>query len=224
MRHSFSAVIERHIHLLRIEDPGFEEPAATRDRLRSLYPRGAARRMTQLGMLLGSAFDGIDPGGEDAIVYASSYAENRALEEYLASFPSVSPTLFQTSIHPSAVQQAMIGRRQAVGQFFPLTGRAQLVAHAVQTALLVPGRRVVLCGGEERGTWSRAHDIASDRSFAFAVALSSEPAGSLGTLGLESSEAPDGALSLPDFFAALRDRRSLLHAAAPGLTLSLTWR
>jgi hypothetical protein len=216
-------MIERHLHIVRIEDPGLEDPAATRQRLQNLFPRGATRRMTQLGMLMGSVLDPIQPGENDAIVYASTYAENRALEEYLASFPSMSPTLFQTSIHPSAVQQALIGRRQPVREFFPLTGRAQLVAHAVLTALLAPTRRVILCGGEERGTWSREHDMGSAETFAFALALSSEAAGSLGRLGLETTESGAGAFTLPEFFAALRDRRPLHQAGAPGFTLELTW-
>jgi hypothetical protein len=97
------------------------------------------------------------------------------------------------------------------------------VAHAVQTALLAPTRRVVLCGGEERGTWSREHGMASSETFAFALALSAEPAGSLGRLGLETSASANGAFTLPEFFAALRGRHSLRQAAAPGLTLSLTW-
>jgi hypothetical protein len=216
-------MIERHLHGLWTENPGREEPGDTRDRLKDRFPRGAVRRMTQLGMLLGSVFSEIDFRETDAVVYASSYAEARTLEEYLASFPAPSPTLFQTSIHPSAVQQALIARHQPVHHFFPLTGGLQLVAHAVQAALLAPNPRVVLCGGEERGTWSCEHGIASAESFAFAALLLPEPAGALASLSLAEAGAGEGALGLADFFAALCCRRAIDQAVAPGLSFTLQW-
>jgi hypothetical protein len=216
-------MIERYIRAVAIEDPGLEEPAATRERLRAIFPPGATRRMTQLGLLLGSVLDPMGPGEEDALVYASTYAENRALESYLASFPAASPTLFQTSIHPSAVQQALIARQQPVRQFYPMTGSGQLAAHAAQTALLAPAARSILCGGEERGPWLLDHGVGSPVSFAFAVALSVDSQGALGSLGLSGNEASEGDLSLPEFFNALRDRQPLRRTAAPGLTLILSW-
>jgi len=199
-------MIERHIHAVAIEDPGHEEPARTRERLRDIFPAGSTRRMTQLGLVLGSVLHPIAPREEDAVVYASAYAETGALEAYLASFPTASPMLFQTSIHPSAVQQVLIARERSVRQFYPLTGRLQLVAHAVQ-------RRLRLL----------EHDTGSPETFAFALALSADPSGALGTLGLDASDAPEGSICLPDFFSALRDRRPLREAAAPGLTVILSW-
>src|ERR1051326_448438 len=127
---------ERFLQAISLADPGMEDPAVTRERLKDRFPRGATRRMTQLGMLVGAALDELAPRADDAIVYASGYAESRALEGYLDSFPTASPTLFQTSIHPSAVQQSLIGRQHPVQEFFPLTGRGGLVAQAIQTALL----------------------------------------------------------------------------------------
>jgi hypothetical protein len=216
-------MIERSIHAVRTEAPGLEEPAATRERLRETFPRGATRRMTQLGLLLGGVLHDLNPGENDTIVYASVYAESRALEEYLQSFPTPSPTLFQTSIHPSAVQQVLIARQQPVGNFFPHTGRAQLVAHAVQSALLAPTPRAILCGGEERGTWLREHGAASEETFAFALSLSAERTGAIGTISLAPTDGDEGELSLPEFFAALQQRHPLSARVAPGLTLTLAW-
>ena len=216
--------IERHLHALSLADAGAEDLAATRDRLKERFPRGATRRMTQLGLLIGAALDELGPRADDAVVYASSFAETCALEGYLDSFPTASPTLFQTSIHPSAVQQALIGKQHAVGEFFPLTGRAQLVAHAVQAALLAPAPRVILCGGEERGTWLLANEAASDRTFAFALALTREPVGALARLSLTpTDEAGRAEFTLPDFFDALRARHAIDRLAAPGLRVGLTW-
>jgi hypothetical protein len=216
---------ERFIQLVRTEDPGDEEPAATRERLKDQFPRGVTRRMTQLGLLLGAVLDGPILAGGEPLVYASVYAESRALEGYLESFPAASPTLFQTSIHPSAVQQVLIGRQQSVAQFFPLTGRAHLAGHAVQTALLAGAARVILCGGEERGAALRDWGAASDRAFAFALALTTGPEGALGRLALApTDDATEAAgLTLPEFFDALAARRPLDCAAAPGLRLTLAW-
>jgi hypothetical protein len=180
--------------------------------------------MTQLGLLLGSVLDPLRPSEADAVVYASAYGESRALEGYLASFPAASPTLFQTSIHPGAVQQVLVARQQPVGEFLPFGGGAQLVAHAVEGALLSAAPRVLLCGGEERATWLSERGIASETTFAFALALGSggEPGG--GTLRLSPVDDDAGALSLAEFFGALRDRRPLDRVAAPGHRLVLAWR
>ncbi|MDP3071825.1 MAG: hypothetical protein Q8N18_16150 [Opitutaceae bacterium] len=218
-------MLERQLHALSLADAGAEDLAATRERLKDRFPRGATRRMTQLGLLLGAALDDLAPQPGDTIVYASSFAETGALEGYLDSFPTASPTLFQTSIHPSAVQQALIARQHAVGEFFPLTGRAHLAAQALQTALLAPAPRVILCGGEERGTWLLAHRAASDRTFAFALALSRDPAGSLArvTLAPAADDTANAEFTLPDFFDALRARQPIDQLAAPGRRLGVAW-
>ena len=222
----FSAMPELFLHTLSLADAGDENLAGTRERLKDRFPRGATRRMTQLGLLVGAALDEVSPRPDDAVVYASGFAETGALEGYLDSFPTASPTLFQTSIHPSAVQQALINRQHAVGEFFPLTGRAHLVAHAMQAALLATAPRVIVCGGEERGSWLLEHRAASDRSFAFALALGPGASGALARVSLTAAAESDasGTLALPEFFDALRARRSLDLVAAPGLRLNFTWR
>lgn len=219
-------MLERYIQALSVAEAGLEDPAATRERLKDRFPRGATRRMTQLGLLVGAALEELGPGTDDAVVYASAYAETRALEGYLDSFPAASPTLFQTSIHPSAVQQALIGRQLPVREFFPLTGRLHLPAHALQAALLSDAPRVLLCGGEERGTWLLERKAASDRTFAFALALGRESADVLARVRLAPVDGavPVVTLALPEFFDALRARRALDVVAAPGLRLEVEWR
>ena len=236
-------MLERHIHSLRVERPASDETlAAARARLGEKFPRTALRRMTHLGLLVGAALDGIAPGPDDALVYATTFAETRALEDYLASFPTPSPLLFQTSIHPGAVQQVMIGRQQPLGRFWPLTGRRRLVEHALLTALLEPAPRVLLVGGEERGTWMLEHHMASDRAFAFALALTSEPAGAAGRVtfvpassgtgflpvslakhGQDAHATSDGPCpSLAGFTDALAERRPL-HWRGAGGAWSIVW-
>ena len=216
-------MIERHIQFAGTEDPGAETPDQTRERLRALYPRSAARRMTQLGLLLGSVLAPVVLREDDALVYASGFGEGRALEDYLASFPYPSPTLFQTSIHPSAVQQVLIARRQAVGRFLPFVGQADLAGQAIQAALLDPAPRTILCGGDERGGRLLEAGITSPEAFAFVLGLSPDPAGALGCLRLEARASAAGALALPEFFDLIRRRRPLVRPIAPGLVLTLAW-
>ena len=219
-------MIERHLHFLRVEQPVVTETVdEARDRLAARFPRGALRRMTHLGLLVGSALDGLAIGLDDTVVYAATYAETRALEDYLTSFPDASPLLFQTSIHPSAVQQVLIGRQQPVRRFFPLTGRRRLVEQALLTALIDPARQVVLLGGEERGTWMLDHGMASDRAFAFALNLKTEPDGAIGRV----TYAPDGTdqetgpcPTLPEFAEALAGRCEMRWRGAGG-GFTLQW-
>jgi len=201
-------MLERHIQLLVTDDAGTEAPAATRDRLKVNFPAGATRRMTTLGLLVGSTLAPLEPSEDNPIVYASGYAESCALEAFLDSFPAPSPTLFQTSIHPSAVQQFMIGRQSPVREFLPLSGSTLLAFHAVRACMLSPAPRVILCGGEEKGTWLLQHGLADT---------------SLGRIVIEASDG-DAALGLPAFFDMLHKRTPFDGLVAPGWRLILEWR
>jgi hypothetical protein len=219
-------MLKLFIHGLRTDDAGAEESAATRERLKEIFPKLASRRMTQLGLVVGSTLLPLAPSENDALIYASEYAETRALEGYLDSFPSASPTLFQTSIHPSAVQQALIGRQQPVREFFPLSGRGQLVVRALETAWLADAPRALVCGGEERGTWLLERGTASDRTFGFTLALSRQSAGAPGQIALRPQTSPietEASLTLTEFFNALHARSPLDLAAAPDTRLVLAW-
>lgn len=232
-------MIERFLHHLRVELPPADETAeAVRTRLREKFPRQAVRRMTHLGLLVGSTLDGLalDPG--DAVVYASTFAETRALEDFLTSFPAASPQLFQTSIHPSAIQQVLIGRQQPLARLWPLAGRTRLVEQALLTALLETAPRVALVGGEEQGTWLLDHAMASPRAFAFTALLTRDATAALGRVaftavtapgfGVPASDGPDSAPpddicpSLETFTHALAARLPLAWRSASG-TWHLSW-
>lgn len=218
-------MIERFIHHLKVELPAPDEAAAgARVRLADRFPRTALRRMTHLGLLVGSALDGAPLGPEDALVYASTFAETRALEDFLMSFPSASPLLFQTSIHPGGVQQVLIGRQQPIARLWPLAGRARLVEQALLTALLEPAQRVAIVGGEERGTWMLEHGMAAARPFAFALVLSREASGAIGRVGLVPGPVKSEVACpmLENFAVALAERRSLAWQGADG-TWSVDW-
>jgi hypothetical protein len=217
-------MIERFLHHVRVEQPAPDETAAgARLRLADKFPRTALRRMTHLGLLLGSTLDGVPLGPEDAVVYASTFAETRSLEDFLTGFPAASPLLFQTSIHPGGVQQVLIGRQQSIARLWPHAGRARLVEQALLTALLEPAGRVVLVGGEERGAWMLEHGMASARSFAFATILTREAAGAIGrvrfTPGEKSAEISP---TLENFMEALAGHLPLNWHGAGG-TWAMEW-
>lgn len=212
-------MIERFIHHVGLERPSSTEtPAEARARLGAKFPRTALRRMTHLGLLTGSALDGLALTADDAIVYATTFAETRALEDYLSSFPSASPLLFQTSIHPSAIQQVLIGRQQPIRRFWPMTGKRRLAESALTAALMETAPRVVLAGGEERGSWLLEQSMASATSFAFALLLTQDAAGASGRVRFQpaahSADAP--VPTLEEFTLALAERKPLAWRGGGG--------
>ncbi len=221
-----AATIERFLHHLRVELPPAEETVVEgRLRLAEKFPRTALRRMTHLGLLVGSALDGAPLGADDALVYATTFAETRALEDFLTSFPGASPLLFQTSIHPGGVQQVLIGRQQPIARLWPLAGRARLVEQALLTALLEPAPHVALVGGEERGTWMLEHAMAAPRAFAFATILTRERTAALGRVAFApalAARADDPCPALETFAHALAARRPLSWRTTAG-AWSLDW-
>ena len=217
-------MISRFIQQVRVELPEATEAAAeARRRLADRLPRPALRRMTHLGLLLGAALEGAALGSDDAIVYATTFAETRSLEDFLTSFPAASPLLFQTSIHPGGVQQVLIGRQQPVARLWPLAGRLRLVEQALLVALLEPAPRVALVGGEERGTWMLEQHMASARAFAFAAILTGEAPGAAGQVAFTpGAERAEPAPALEEFALALAGRQSLRWCGLGG-TWDLGW-
>jgi hypothetical protein len=217
-------MLERYLHHLRVERPDAGETAAgARVRLADKFPRTALRRMSHLGLLLGSVLEGTPLRPEDAVVYASTYAETRALEDFLLSFPAASPLLFQASIHPGGVQQVLIGRQQPIARFWPLAGQTRLVEQALLTALLEPAPQVALVGGEERGGWMLEHGLASARSFAFATLLTPARAGAAGRVAFTPGPAAEAAApTLENLADALAARQPLRWAGAGGIW-TLEW-
>ena len=180
--------------------------------------------MTHLGFLVGEALDGVALGEEDAVVYATTFAETRALEDFLTSFPAASPLLFQTSIHPSAIQQVLIGRQQSVRRFWPMTGRLRLVESALLAALLEPAPRVVLAGGEEKGSWLLEQGNASDKAFAFGLVLSNDRTVSQGRIRFQDGgSAPDSSCPTLAELATAVERKGDLRWRGTGGDWSIEW-
>jgi len=217
-------MLERFLHQVRVELPTAQETAANaRARLAGKFPRTALRRMTHLGLLVGSVLDGTVLDAEDAVVLATTFAETRALEDYLRSFPAASPLLFQSSIHPGSVQQVLIGRQQPVARLWPLAGRTRLVEQALLTALLEPATRVALVGGEERGTWMEEQCCASSLSFAFATVLTRTAAGATGHVTFTPGSAVDEVCPTLEYFTTALAERQALHWSGAGGDWTLAW-
>jgi hypothetical protein len=211
-------MIERFLHHVRVELPEPAETAAgARNRLADKFARTALRRMTHLGLLIGSVLDGVKLDPEDALVYASTYAETRALEDFLTSFPEASPLLFQTSIHPGGIQQVLIGRQQPIARLWPLAGRNRIIEHALLTALMEPAARVAFVGGEECGSWMLEQGMAARRAFAFAALINREYADAVAKITFTPCNHSDGDCpSLENFAVALTQRHPLAWSGAGG--------
>lgn len=219
-------MIERYLHHVAVEWPPESETAAeARTRLGARFPRNAVRRMTHLGLLVGATLDGLALGPGDALVYATTFAETRALEDFLAGLPAASPLLFQTSIHPGGVQQVLVGRQQPVDRLWPLAGRARLVEQALLTVLLEPAARVLLTGGEERGTWMLDRGMAAAQPFAFVLVVTRESAGAIGSVAFvpDTAAGDEEPPALEAFAAALARRENQAWNGAGG-RWSVTWR
>ncbi len=232
MRPSSSAMLEGYVSYVGTDDAGGEDPAATRARLRAGLSPGFSRRATVLGLLIGGVLRGVMEQCGGTTVYASAYGETRTLADFLDTFPHESPTLFQTSIHPSAVQQVMIERKLPIREYVPFAGGPCLAARALLAALLSPCDPVVFCGGEERGSWMADIGVASDRSFAFALALrKSRDASTLARLRLEPADgdpeartgSAPGGMAFPAWFDLLHSRRNFNGTVSAEWRLGLEW-
>lgn len=154
-----------------------EERALERfSELKGSLPSRVARRMSRLGLMLTHLLEQTGIAEDTAVIYASTFGEGRTLETYLDSFPEASPLGFQSSIHPSGVEQGLIYRQQAVREFFPMAGGKNLpLCQLLQLRLCsAHGGKVLLLGGEEAGIWLKDFGLAADSNFAFALLV--EPA------------------------------------------------
>ncbi len=222
--------------IVRAAAEGPFDGAVPVEKLRALsknFLPNAARRMTHLGLLLGEALREFPIDPDDAVIYATTFGETVATGRYLESFPTASPLFFQTSIHPSAIEQVLINRGCPVRELTPLAGQPDLSAQAALAALLTPGKRVLLTGGEEVGTWLRQLDAASNVGFGFALELGDTAEGAVGELcwdarrgGGPVTERPASSAApgdLHELFFAVRERRALRCASPAGGEIVLSW-
>lgn len=193
--------------------------------LRQEVGRREARRMSGLGMLLHRVMQDIDPSAFARVIYTTTYTESRFIERFLESFPQPSPMMFQSSIHPGGAEQVLIQRQQAVRDFIPLAGQEGLIVSALDHALLPDGLPILWIGGEEKAGWLTELELASDRSFAYALALSDCPEGAIGQIRWErAAETTDTQLLLhPAWFEALNAREPGSWNLPEGGTLHLQW-
>lgn len=181
---------------------GPDDEAALREGL----PRGAARRMTRLGLLCTRVLRKMPASPETAIVYATSMSETGTLETYLDSFPDPSPTAFQASIHPAGAQQALIALGRPTREFYPLSGGKNLLSQAVQTCFLAEASEVVLVAGEERSNWLIELGLAEKRSFAFALHLSTSSENAQAVLRTHDDSAGESGMTLSEALDRLTSR------------------
>lgn len=206
-------------------EPAVDDAEALAE-LKAGFTGRAARRMTRLGMQLSHVLGQLTISEASSLVYATSYSETCTIEKFLDSFPYPSPQAFQTSIHPGGVEQFLISNKQPVTEFFPLAGVDGLLFRALDTALLCAGESIVLCGGEERGTWLQKTGITSETNYAWAIELRREPVeGSLGRIVWQGLAEAEGDPTVVQHFLEALQSQSAYHYHAPeGGELELSWR
>lgn len=185
-------MIEKSILYSRIWLPD-SDSAERQAELKEMIPRRSARRMSQLGKVVYWLLDPNTPTEQDALVYGTTYAENRALGKYIEGLPhAASPTLFQTSIHPSAIQQALIARQQPLRSLIPMAGEASgLFEKMCFAALHRSEAQAWLVLGEEAGECLVEYGLASDSTWGIAVCLGPKGAQeSLGSVRWSSEKIP----------------------------------
>lgn len=208
----WSVMPELFVHACRlVRIPEQEEPAErfVAELREQLGPR-LTRRMSLLGLSLTAALRDHSFADDPTLVYTTTFTEAQALEKYIDSFPHASPLLFQMSIHPGGIEQAMIARQQAVTEFFPLAGDRGIITQSLRTAFLSTRSRTIWTGGEECGDWLVEANCASDQTFAWALALSDQSEGAEARIGWEIEAGGGNPLTMDtcQFFAALEARKS----------------
>lgn len=188
--------------------------------LKAKVPRSALRRMSLLGLAVHAVLEAQPLGDCETLFYLSEFGESRMLERYLASFPEPSPLAFQASIHPSAVEQSLILRRQPLPRFFPIAAPGGLFS--ALRSLPPEDLPAILVGGDERGEWSAEDGLSSDRGFAWALTLRAAKEGGEGLLGWTAEER--GSAAGEPFDVALRLRREWRDTVPGRGTLYLRWR
>lgn len=206
-------------------DGGSDTTAEARAKYKEYYPGRTARRMTHLGMMAGICLKKSDTDQKTPIIYASAYAESKSLETFIDSFPEASPLHFQCSIHPSAVEQALIPSKQAINSFYPVTSDFNLAGQAIETAHLAQSDSTIVVGGEERGTWLNQHKLASNDSFAFCLQLARGREG-VGTIQFipEESTLSGPPVDLIQLAKAIKSRENLkIPSFATNSWIHLNW-
>jgi hypothetical protein len=213
------------IEAVEFIEGGDDLAADARKKYKTEFPGRSARRMTHLGMMVGLCLQRLGLARGTPIIYASAFAESESLEKFIDSFPQASPALFQSSIHPSAVEQALIPGKQVIERFYPIISDLNLGGKALENCFLLFEENVVLVGGEEKGTWLCPFQLASDESFAFSLKLSRSGSG-VGRISLNRNRPVTSVncISFPDFAHAIRDRKPIeLPSSALDAWLQVEW-
>ncbi len=217
-------MIERFVQRVELFDWPEEAGPEVGATLREDLPRAAARRMTPLGLLCTRVLRSMPASPETAVVYATSMSEVSTLENYLDSFPDPSPTGFQASIHPAGAQQALIALARPTREFYPLSGGDDLLGQALGVCFLAEASEVVLVAGEERGGWLRELGLAGDRSFAFALHLSTRAHDARARVRKREEWAGHNrALTLGEAFDRLNARENWTTPCRPAGTWEWQW-
>ena len=206
----------------------FPDPQNERESVDALIPdipKRAARRMSTLGKQMHHVLGSQDLDLDTSLIYGTTFTEAVALESFLDSMPFASPTAFQTSIHPGGIEQALIMNKQEVGALFPIAGNDRLFLQMLQTAFTCTSPRVVVAGGEEKGSWLTDFNLAYLKSFAFSIAISRDATGAIGEIRWSSDYSLDASATpcMEDAVVAMKRAISLEFGSPDHGQFMISW-
>jgi hypothetical protein len=218
-------ITKRYIRSVSTLGPHTELDLEYRKHLKSNFSGSAARRMTDLALLVGEITKDAQIDRSDTVVYATTYSESRCLEKYLESFPNPSPLGFQNSIHPSGIEQVMIARKHPLDELVPLAGREQILGSALNAAFCSDKPKQWLVFAEERSTWLTDIGYASEAFFAGLIELGLEAEDSIGSVAMDGAATKNGEDPLLfDLFKVLSDRSASTFTTKGFGTFAFEWK
>jgi len=220
-------MIRYHIAAAEALGPNTGLSPAERQELGAQLPRGTLRRFSDNGLQLNAVLQRLGSAADETVYMASTFAEVRALEGFLESFPHPSPARFQTSVHPSGVQQGRVVGQNPLRNLIPMTGQTALGLLALRNALFSGAPSVLLVGGEEVGSWLADLGIASREGYAFGLRLTRDtgpdPLGSV-DWHVEGANEAAPVNDLRSLFAAISERCNARFSHPDIGTVVLNWR
>ncbi|MEO0796848.1 MAG: hypothetical protein AAFX93_16935 [Verrucomicrobiota bacterium] len=164
-------MLKRYITKAAGAVPQRELAPEQRKSLRKQFNPLAARRLTDLPLLLGDICKDAEPNLDDEWVFASAFGGALSLERYLESFPTPSPLHFQNSIQPGPLDLVNVARGKPARLLMPVVGDTELFADALFAAMISPNQVVHTVGGEEYSPWTASHELGAEHTFAWYLKL-----------------------------------------------------
>jgi len=194
-----------------------------RKALRQNFPQLAARRLTDLPLLLGEVCRDAQADPDDEWIFASEFGGAMSLERYLESFPHPSPLHFQNSIQAGPIDLLNVAHRRPASLLTPIIGGETLIGDALLTALISPNPVVHLTGGEETAPWTSENKLGSALTLAFYLKLTTGGGAAVGELSYDPAVSGRTPVSPQVFARAVAEREPIAIKLPERGTVRISW-